>query len=90
MAILLSWDAFHTLGCFEQGRNNMYNCMVSAWASALKMTVSDAVGLVHFPKNATYQLHRDDEASINEFFRRASYLCKADTKQYGNGRHGWV
>lgn len=89
VAILLNWDAFRSLGRFEQGRINMYNRVVSAWASALKMMVSEAAGLVHFPENATYQLHRDDEASINEFFKRTSYLCKADTKQYGNGRHGF-
>ncbi|MFC3627118.1 inovirus Gp2 family protein [Vogesella amnigena] len=89
VAILLNWDAYRSLGRFELGRDNMYNRLVSAWASALKMTEHEAVGLVHIPNNPAYELHRDDQASIDAFFLRASYLCKADTKQYGNGRHGF-
>ncbi|MEQ6292220.1 inovirus Gp2 family protein [Vogesella sp. GCM10023246] len=89
VAILLNRDAYRSLGRFELGRDNMYNRLVSAWASALKMTEREAAGLVHIPDNPVYELHRDDQASIDAFFLRASYLCKADTKQYGNGRHGF-
>lgn len=89
MAILLNNDAFCTLGRFEMDRENLFNRLHSAWASALGLSVENVVGLVEFPKNSFYLLRRDDPESIADFFYRASYLCKADTKYYGNGVHGF-
>ncbi|HIE1827244.1 TPA: YagK/YfjJ domain-containing protein [Pseudomonas aeruginosa] len=54
-----------------------------------KIPVEKAAGLVHIPKNATYRIDIDDRESQKIFFRRASYICKAATKQYGNGQHGF-
>ncbi len=76
-------------GALSLGMTTCTTRLVFAWASALMMTEHEAVGLVHIPNNPVCELHRDDQASINAFFQRASYLCKADTKQYGNGRHGF-
>lgn len=89
LVILLNWDAYRSLGQFRLGNANMYNRVIKAWASALQLLEVKAEGLVHFPANAVYQLQRNDDESIAEFFFRASYLCKAGTKQYGNGRHGF-
>lgn len=89
LAILLNKDAFCTLGAFEMGRGNMFNRLNEAWASALGRPLKDVSGLVEVPQNACYHIHRNDLASVGAFFYRASYLCKAATKTYGNGAHGF-
>jgi len=89
VAILLNYDAFNTLGRFETGRDNLFNDLQEAWASALGWSVEEAAGLVEIPRNPTYKLRRGEEQGIGEFFYRASYLCKSATKQYGDGCHGF-
>jgi hypothetical protein len=89
LAILLNKDAFCAVGAYEPGRDNMFNRLHEAWASALGLPVSAVSGLVHFPDNACYFLRRDDQGSTADFFYRASYMCKAATKAYGNGGHGF-
>ena len=89
VAIMLNYDAFCTLGKFEMDRDNLFNRLHEAWASALDLSVDRVIGLVEFPSNPFYVLRRDDENSIADFFYRASYLCKAETKSYGNGVHGF-
>jgi len=51
--------------------------------------VETAGGLVEIPANPSYRLHRHDMSGMADFFYRASYLCKAATKSYGNGCHGF-
>lgn len=87
--ILLNEDAYFTLGQFELGRDNMFNRLQQAWASALGIPVEMATGLVHIPENPVYRLRRDDMSALSSFFYRASYLCKADTKLFGDGQHGF-
>ena len=89
MAILLNFEAFNSLGKFEPGRDNMFNRLTQAWASALGLSVDDVRGLVEIPANPAYCLLRNDPRSQAEFFYRASYLCKVATKVYGNGQHGF-
>lgn len=89
MAFLLNYDAFNALGKFEPGRDNMFNRLEGAWASALGLPVEAVRGLVEIPSNSTYCLRRDDPQGLNDFFYRASYLCKAATKVYGDGQHGF-
>lgn len=89
LAILLNRDAFCAVGAYELGRDNMFNRLHEAWASALGLPVSAVSGLVHIPDNAYYFLRRDDQDSMADFFYRASYLCKAATKAYGNRGHGF-
>lgn len=88
-AVLLNYDAFCSIGKFESGRGNMFNRLHEAWSSALGLPATDVVGLVHFPVNCYYHLHNEDIVGISQFFERASYLCKAATKEYGNGCHGF-
>ncbi|MCW3479544.1 inovirus Gp2 family protein [Neisseriaceae bacterium JH1-16] len=89
VAILLNNDAFNTLGRFEIGRNNLFNDLHEAWASALGLSGEEVSGLVEIPPNSSYKLRRREDLGIEAFFYRASYLCKSATKQYGNGRHGF-
>ena len=88
-AILLNYDAFNALGKLESGRDNMFNRLEGAWASALGLPVEAVRGLVEIPQNPYYHLHRDEIAGQAAFFHRASYLCKSSTKVFGDGSHGF-
>ncbi len=88
-AILLNYDAFCAIGKFEPGRDNMFNRLQEAWASALGLPVNEARGLVHVPENASYRICQSDDKSVASFFYRTSYLCKAATKVFGDGYHGF-
>lgn len=87
--VLLNGHAFNWLGNYRPMGDNMANRIWEAWASALGVTVECAMSLVHFPKNPSYILFRNEFPSIQAFFQRASYLCKASTKQYGYGHHAY-
>lgn len=87
--VFLNGDAFHCLGNYQSSRTNMKNRICEAWASALGSSISDATTAVHFPSSPSYMLYRNERASVAGFFVRASYLCKAATKQYGCGYHGY-
>lgn len=89
VAILLNADAFCTLGRYELGRDNLFNRLHQAWASALGLSVDRVHGLVELPEKPFYMLQRNDQESIKKLFQRISYLCKAATKHYGNGVHGF-
>lgn len=89
VAILVSREAYFTLGHFESGELNMASRCREAWASALGLPLDQAQGLVHFPENPTYRFERDTPEEKAAFFYRASYLCKASTKQFGDGNHGF-
>lgn len=87
--VLLNADAFNWLGSYASDRDNTSNRIREAWASALNIPVNIAKPLVHFPESPSYQLKRDEPGSIAAFFHRSSYMCKAKTKQYGDGHHGY-
>lgn len=87
--VLLNGHAFNWLGRYQSSEGNTANRVCEAWASALGVSIAFAKPLVHFPENPSYMLSRGDHESIGSFFRRASYLCKARTKQYGFGHHGY-
>lgn len=88
-AVLLNGHAFNWLGRYQSSGGNMANRVWEAWASALGETIANAKPLVHFPENPSYMLFRHEPESIAAFFQRASYLCKARTKKYGSGHHGY-
>lgn len=100
MAIMLNRDAYFTLGDYATAVHpdaptrlpeNMAERILSAWASALGMSMEHVVGLVHFPDNPVYSLDRNDMAFTDQYnavFRRLSYFAKVETKQYGDrSRH---
>ncbi|HSD39045.1 MAG TPA: inovirus Gp2 family protein [Rhodocyclaceae bacterium] len=87
--MLLNNDAFCTLGKFELGRDNLYNRLIEAWASALGLTAEDTRGLVQFPENGTYLLSRESPEVYRDLCYRVSYLCKVETKRYGDRSHNF-
>ena len=87
VALLLNHDAYAFMGDFELQSSNMYSRIHGAWASALSMYIMDIRGLVHIPEHSVYQIRSDDVASFSNAFYRASYLCKMNTKEYGQGFH---
>ncbi len=89
LAFLLNYSAFSTLGQYDLGRDNLFNKLVEAWAGSLKICLEDARDLVHLPVNGQYCLERGNPDSQSDFFHRVSYLCKADTKLYGDGSHAF-
>ena len=93
LLILLNRDAYYTVGRLQPQRPNMITRMQEAWASALKCEVEQVRGLVHIPSNAEYRVDREvrpgNVDQLPELFHRASYLCNAATKRYGEGAHGF-
>lgn len=89
LAILLNRDAFNSLGWFTSERDNMFNRLEGAWASALGLSVVSVKGLVEIPTNPSYFMDRDKPEGQAAFFHRTSYLCKSATKAFGDGNHGF-
>lgn len=88
--LLLNLDAYHTLGNFTSGQENLYCRIQSAWASALGICWDESLGLVHIPDSSTYRVKRDNQHYIlGELFKRASYLCKIETKRLANQEHSF-
>jgi len=87
--LLLNRDAYNTLGIFNSNQENLFKRIETAWCRALQINQAVADGLVEIPEKATYFLDRGDEAGLSDVFYRTSYLCKADTKKYGEGFHGF-
>jgi len=89
LVILVNRDAFNYLGKLQSDNQNMISRMEEAWASALGLSLDQVEGLVEIPENAMYRMDcRNSECRL-DLFHRASYLCKAVTKNYGDGQHGF-
>lgn len=89
VALFVSSDAFFSFGKITSPQQNMVHRIQAAWASALGLVAEQASGLVHFPENAVYRFDLGSPREAADFFERASYLCKANTKQFGLGHHGF-
>ncbi|EAA3799154.1 inovirus Gp2 family protein [Salmonella enterica subsp. enterica] len=93
LLILLNRDAYYTVGRLGSARVNMISRMEESWASALGISARQVRGLVHIPEHAEYRVdrnvHPDDEDELPELFYRASYLCKAATKSYGDRQRAY-
>lgn len=85
--IMLNKDAFSALGMYEYGRNNIFNRVNEAWASALRLPVETLVGRAHIPDNPVYHIRRNNPTERADFLYRASYMCKVATKAFGAGHH---
>lgn len=85
--VFLNNDAYNSAGDFASPKASMIRRFEESWALATGLCVEAVRGLVHIPDNPVYHIKRDDPDSIAEFFRRASYLCKVSTKEYGQGIH---
>lgn len=89
LLILLNRDAFYTVGRLQSENSNMIKRLQEAWASALGLQLDQVRGLVEFPANSTFRIDRGDTEALANLFHRASYLCKAATKHFGDGCHGF-
>ena len=87
LAILLNRDAFNCLGWFNSDRDNMFNRLQEAWASALGLSIGEVRGLVESPRKSIYKLNRGDLEGQTAFFSRTSYMCKSATKVFEDGSH---
>lgn len=87
VALLLNAAAYSYIGKFNLSSNNMYSRIHQAWGSALHAFPEDVQGLIHIPENPCYEIIRGDYASFNEAFYRVSYLCKVNSKEFGNHYH---
>lgn len=101
VALFFNHDAYHTLGVLPSPRevgldvpiptireraHNMAARLNRAWATALGIREGEAVGLIHYPENATYAIDAGKESFVEDYtqlFRRLSYMAKAATKDYG-------
>lgn len=88
-ALLVNGNAYFTLGKLTSDQQNMASRIQEAWASALGLLLERTKGLVHFPENAVYRFDPESPPEAADFFHRASYLCKANTKLFGLGHHGF-
>lgn len=91
LLILLNADAYFKIGKKTSPRSNIFHRLEESWASALQLDVDDVCGLVEIPRRAAYRLSLQgyDIEGLVELFHRSSYLCKAATKDYGDGHHGF-
>ncbi|MDI3925891.1 inovirus Gp2 family protein [Pseudomonas aeruginosa] len=91
LLILLNGDAYFTVGRKTSSEQNIFHRLQEAWASALGLSVEEVSGLVEIPRAAGYLVSRaaGDHGELADLFHRASYLCKAATKSYGDGQHGF-
>lgn len=85
LALVLNGNAYCSIGRYKDGRgDNLAGRIQEAWEKVLGINFSVNNGLVHFTRH--YQINSDD-GNIAEAFYQLSYLCKAETKRYGNGYH---
>lgn len=98
VVLFLNKDRFFTLGRFKSDPDemaeqiNLSDRIQKAWASALSISLSYAIGLVHFPQNPTYFLDCGSSDFGNQYaslYERLSYFAKEETKHYGDGKNNF-
>lgn len=84
VVLLFNRELFYRLGSFNSDKGSLYQIIQGAWCSALNIPPEEGSGLVQVPDNTAYYLNRSDNyIQLPSFFQRASYLCKVDTKCFG-------
>ncbi|SFU48990.1 inovirus Gp2 family protein [Halomonas korlensis] len=83
--LILNRDAYHMIGEACSPNENLFNRISRAWYSALGVEWNPQEPWIHVPENPMYWIDKHDAESFQRAFYRASYLCKADTKHYGQG-----
>ncbi|WP_147154752.1 inovirus Gp2 family protein, partial [Pseudoalteromonas tetraodonis] len=81
-------DRYHCTGKINIESDNLFTRIVKSWASALSLPLDETMQLVHLPQNAHYYLDANNtnfKADYSSLYKRASYLAKLNTKQYGLG-----
>ena len=88
IVLFFNKDQFSTLGNFESEKVNLFNRIVTAWASALSKPFEEIKCLVHIPKTPYYILDANSfqfTKQFNALFHRVSHFAKVRTKQFGEG-----
>lgn len=90
LLLILNGDAYRSLGNYRDPEQpGLYRRCQEAWASAIGQPFDLADGLVSVVPNGQWNLnHRTQEAFRDAFFA-ASYLCKARSKVFELGFHGF-
>lgn len=83
--LLLNRAVYHMPGKACSQNENLISRVSRAWYSALGVAWNPQAPWIYVPDNPCYWVNRGDQSSFEKAFYRASYLCKADTKQYGLG-----
>jgi hypothetical protein len=87
LVLYLNGQTFQALGAVDIAAPGIYGMVSRAWASALKLTPTQAQGLVHVPPNCIYAVLRGRPYS--GLFTRVSYFAKVNTKEYQDGIHAF-
>lgn len=86
LLLLFNREVFCSLGEYHSSTGSLMTMIRNAWCSAVGIPSHINPGLVHVPDNPEYFLNRSDSyAQLPALFFRASYLCKVDTKCFGQG-----
>lgn len=93
--LLLNGHAYYRIGQRANTEGNLFWKIAEAWANALRIPLSIAETCVHYSWDShqedpsVFRLDpRDTYAQWPGAFYRASYLCKANTKRFGQGHWG--
>lgn len=90
--ILVNRDAYFRIGRLDSEERNLGDLVQQAWASALAVPLDAIYGLVQFPKetDAYHLMCLDpDDPEFRRLMFWESYLCKYQTKQYGDRRRSF-
>lgn len=83
--IFLNNDAYGHIGHLDSEQENLISRVEGSWARALGISWEQARTLINWPENNVFHLNRNDYHGNANFFKRGSYICKAETKQFFNG-----
>ena len=90
LVLILNRSAFKSLGNYsDPGAPGLYRTCLEAWASAIHQPYDLAEGLVSVVSDGQWHLNRIDQGPYREAFFAASYLCKARSKVFELGVHGF-
>jgi len=89
--LLLNGDAYRSVGDHTNpDAACLYNRIREAWASAIGLDYQAVAGLASLPPGrSSWMLKQSDDQALKDLFYAASYLCKAATKKFGLGMHGF-
>lgn len=90
--ILVNRDAYFRIGRLDSQEKNLSSLVEQAWASALGVPLDAVSGLVHFPpESEAYHLMSldPDDSDFRRLMFWESYLCKYQTKHYGDRRRSF-
>lgn len=94
LLIILNKDAYAFLGNTNNVGTGIIRKINIAWSRALGIDIEEASRLTEIPRHPCYYLNAKGDrnihsAKLDELMRRASYLAKQESKQYGTGNRNF-